>query len=569
MALTKQQAINWINQSIGKHYNPDGTYGYQCKDYADAYATAVFGGWVNTLRPNNAKDAFDGANPDFFHKIRNNPNDQNLIPEAGDIIVYNGWSANPYGHIAVVLDANIFGVMVVEQDGFLQIPARKIFYAYGKLPIIGWLQPKYQAEAQVVQVDHTWRKVASDVGVNVRNEPTTNSGIFATYPKDSEIQMKGFCKGQNVNGSDIWFISARSTKFIHSSAFDKGTDGLPHLAEFDKVQVSPEKKVEVQPQPVEKPAEYINFTKEFSFVDRVEPVATSNQFYGRKNLKDEDGKYLSSIPDDYASQKAFVESLERPYNRIEEITIHNTANTSINATLNEFRRKDSLKSSHLVVSNTEIVQCVRMSDTAFTNGSHESNIKSFTIEFLDDTTDERYIEVLEKVSREIGVKKIGKHRDHSATACPAKLSDEKIAEFSAKINAKTAEQPKTTTNPEIEKTPVERENKPNTTNATKPVINERKELKMSNVSNNATEIVAEIAETETAKEILKKTPFWLKVAIFVICDIALIMAIITLEVATITSGADGATLAMAWQNLLFKAGVGVLTAFGYYRKGSK
>lgn len=580
MALTKAQAIDWINQSIGKHYNPDGAHGFQCKDYADAYAIALFGNWVNTLRPADAKFAFDNSNPDFFEKIRNNPNDANLIPQAGDIIVYNGWASNPYGHIAVVIDANIFGAMVVEQDGFLQIPARKIFHSYSKLPIIGWLRPKYQAETPAVQIDHTWRIVSADQGVNVRNEPTTKSGIFAAYPKNSEIQMKGWCKGQKVAGSDVWFISARSTKFIHSSAFDKGTDGLPHLTEFDKIEVSEEKKVEVQAPPAPKPAEFVGFEKEFDFVDRVEPVATSNQFYGRKNLKDEQGKYLSAIPDDYASQKAFVDSLDRPTHQIEEITIHNTTNTSISATLNEFRRKDSYKSSHLVVSNSEIVQCVRKTDTAFTNGSHESNIKSFTIEFLDDVSDDRYAEVLAKVSKALGVEKIGKHRDHSATACPAKLSDEKIAEFIAKINAPAILEPKTNNQPEIEQNATQSLEKPNDDNfksydnleqLKKEILAMSEEQKnaMNATSNNASDVVAELAESETAKEILKKTPFWLKVAIFIVCDIALVASIITLEVATITSGADGATLAMAWQNLLFKAGVGVLTAFGYYRKGSK
>lgn len=581
MALTKAQAIDWINQSIGKHYNPDGAYGFQCKDYADAYAIALFGNWVNTLRPADAKYAFNNSNPDFFHKIKNNPSDANLIPQAGDIIVYDGWASNPHGHIAVVIDANTSGAMVVEQDGFLQIPARKIFHSYAKLPIIGWLRPKYQAETPAVQIDHTWRTVSADQGVNVRNEPTTKSGIFATYPKNSEIQMRGWCKGQKVANSDVWFVSARSAKFIHSSAFDKGTDGLPHLPEFDKVEVAPEKKAEVQAPPAPKPAEFVGFEKEFDFVDRVEAVATSNQFYGRKNLKDEQGKYLSAIPDDYASQKAFVDSLNRPTHKIEEITIHNTANTSISATLNEFRRKNSYKSSHLVVSNSEIVQCVRKTDTAFTNGSHESNIKSFTIEFLDDVSDDRYEEVLAKVSKALGVEKIGKHRDHSATACPAKLTDEKFAEIVARVVEKPVENQFADEGKKVE-VPVEHRNDKNVTDGdnlsqeaetiTKKenfTMTEDQKNAMGNVSANATDIVAEIANTPDAKEILKKTPFWLKVAIFVVCDIALIVAIITLEVATITSGADGATLAMAWQNLLFKAGVGVLTAFGYYRKGSK
>lgn len=507
MALTRKQAINWILNSVGKAYNPDGAYGYHCKDYADAYAIALFGNWVNTLRPNNAKDAFDGANPDFFHKIRKNSNSPNLIPEPGDIIVYNGWGANPYGHIAVVLDANIFGVMVVEQDGFLQIPARKIFYSYDKLPIIGWLRPKYQAEVAVPQ-DDSWRVVTSDIGVNVRNEPNTQSGIFAAYPKESNIQMKGYCKGENVNGSDIWFVSARSTKFLHSSAFSEGIKTLPHLPQYDKVQVAPAQKVEVQTPPVQPKVEYHSFEKQFDFVDEVHPVAVSNQFYGRKNLKGADGKYYADIPDDYASQKAFVDQLNKPTSKIQEITIHNTANTSVEATLNEFRRVNSHKSSHLVVSNTKIVQCVPKENTAFTNGSHESNIESFTIEFLDDVTDERYLEVLGKVSEVLGVKKIGKHRDHSATACPAKLSDEKIEEFRKKLFEST---PKTPETPPVEKKveePVNKEEKNTVEQVKYNVLTEKEMAQIKEIEKQARAISNEVEYNPVIPENVKlKTYF--------------------------------------------------------------
>lgn len=562
MPLTKAQAIDWINQSIGKHYNPDGAYGFQCKDYADAYAIALFGNWVNTLRPADAKYVFNNSNPDFFEKIRNNPSDANLIPQAGDIIVYDGWASNPHGHIAVVIDANTSGAMVVEQDGFLQIPARKIFHSYGKLPIIGWLRPKYQAETPAVQIDHTWRTVSADQGVNVRNEPTTKSGIFATYPKNSEIQMRGWCKGQKVANSDVWFVSARSAKFIHSSAFDKGTDGLPHLPEFDKVEVAPAQKVKVQSPPAPKPAEFVSFEKEFDFVDRVEAVATSNQFYGRKNLKDEQGKYLSAIPDDYASQKAFVESLDRPTHQIEEITIHNTANTSISATLNEFRRKDSYKSSHLVVSNSEIVQCVRKTDTAFTNGSHESNIKSFTIEFLDDVSDDRYAEVLAKVSKALGVEKIGKHRDHSATACPAKLSDEKFNSIISQIVEKPVEKPQNPPKTEVEtRVEVHKNDKidmsHNVEIAPKPDLTAERRKAMSEISkltSQAQEIADAVEFSPVIPEEVKLRAYFTTGTLLILTTLvsSILMALVPTHAVLILAIAGALNTAYAHTNQLFK-----------------
>lgn len=435
--LDEEQTVYALELSGDKTYIANSHIHHNCKDYIDAYCIALFGNWANTVRPGNAKDVFNNANSDFFYKISSN---SGSIPQTGDIIVYNSWNTNPYGHIAVVIDANNSGAMVVEQDGFQQTPARKVFYSYQSLPVIGWLRPKY-AQQEPIPQDNTWREVTAVIGVRVRNEPTTESGIFATYRKGSTIQMKGYCKGENVNGSDIWYVSARSTKFLHISAFDEGVKDLPHLAEFDRKVV--ENKTEKQQKPVESPPEYKTFDKQFDFVDEVQPAAVCNQFYGRKNLKGSDGKYFADIPKDYASQKAFVDQLNsRETTPIREITVHNTANTSLDSTLNEFRKKDNFKSAHLVVSNSKVVQCVPKENTAFTNGSHESNIESFTIEFLDDVTDKRYIDILKKVTNALGVDKIGKHRDHSNTLCPAKLTDKHFNKIKEEVLNKEAEKPR-------------------------------------------------------------------------------------------------------------------------------
>ena len=321
---------------------------------------------------------------------------------------------------------------------------------FGKfgLRYLGWSERI--GGVQIVEKSGNVRVVNSGVGVNVRYEPTTQSGVFASYPDGSDIEMAGWVYGENVNGDDRWFKSQRSGVYLHFSAFDEKEGSLPNLGDFRKVE-QPETKAAI---PENKAPEFIDFEKEFDFVDEVIPAHVSNQFYGRKNLKDSNGKYFGNIPEDYEIQKKFVDELQRDSQPIREITVHNTANNSIEATTNEFRRKESFKSAHLVVSNEKIIQVVPKGNTAFTNGNHESNIESFTIEFLDNVTDERYVEVLKKVSQTLGVDKIGKHRDHSSTACPAQLSDERFGKILAKVKGEDESKPETPKQPENEpKTP--------------------------------------------------------------------------------------------------------------------
>ena len=43
MLMTKAQAMKWLDNSEGRQYNPDRSYGFQCYDYANAYFMAVTG----------------------------------------------------------------------------------------------------------------------------------------------------------------------------------------------------------------------------------------------------------------------------------------------------------------------------------------------------------------------------------------------------------------------------------------------------------------------------------------------------------------------------------------------
>lgn len=426
------------------------------------------------------------------------------------------------------------------------------FRVYG-LRYLGWSERI--GGVQIVEKSDNVRVVTSGVGVNVRYEPTTQSGVFATYPDGSDIEMAGWVYGENVNGDDRWFKSQRSGVYLHFSAFDEKEGSLPNLGDFRNAP-QPETKAVV---PENKAPEFINFEKEFDFVDEVIPAHVSNQFYGRKNLKDDNGKYFGNIPEDYEIQKKFIEELQRPSSEIKHITIHNTTNTSLQATTNEFRRKESFKSAHLVVSNDKIVQVVPKGNTAFTNGTHEANYEGFTIEFLDDVTDDRYVEVLKKVTKALGVNEIKLHRNWVATQCPYKISDQKFKEILDKVFDRIVEKPVkkvvdnqqlTTTQPTVnQQSTVEEKPKKETRKLTEEELKIMEEIK-NNISevNNSVEYSPVVSE-----EVKNKTYFATGWALTLIGTSATISVALLPQHATLILAISGAlTGACASINQLYK-----------------
>jgi hypothetical protein len=195
--VTNHAQEAFLTTAPGKSYNPDNFAGLQCKDVADAYCLAMFGDWVNTIRPGNAAVAFDNANSTYFWKIRNNPADPNQVPQRGDIINW-GWSpAVPEGHIAVVLSATKTTVTVVDQDGYNQRPAAVRTYPYtlaNGAVVVGWLRPRVKADARPTQC----KVVAGDTMYGIAKQfGVTLQALVAANPKVANINVLSI--GQVLN----------------------------------------------------------------------------------------------------------------------------------------------------------------------------------------------------------------------------------------------------------------------------------------------------------------------------------------------------------------------------------
>ena len=143
IVVGKTDITNWLKQSIGKAYDGDSSYGPQCKDFVNAYAE-----WLgHPLKPSNAAETWDTEQDSFWNKIAYSTEH---VPFVGDIVIWDAWKENQYGHIAVVLDASADIFRSVDQnwkDSNLETgsPATIITHDYKSPKILGYLRPSFES----------------------------------------------------------------------------------------------------------------------------------------------------------------------------------------------------------------------------------------------------------------------------------------------------------------------------------------------------------------------------------------------------------------------------------------
>ncbi|WNM67272.1 endolysin [Arthrobacter phage Wyborn] len=206
----------WLRSAPGRSINPDNAYGLQCVDVADDYANVIFGvNYGSTIGHVVGARDFYGRSNAYVKWVPNVVGDASSIPQRGDIIVWNGnGGSNPYGHVAVVLEADANSVLVVQQDGFMQTPCfvgRLKYDQPGTGPCLGWLRPLVKADAGL----QANQRLVGAAGVNERMAASKSAKIGRVFKSGDVLTFKGYVK----SGSDTWFVGAFSGTFFHSSGF--------------------------------------------------------------------------------------------------------------------------------------------------------------------------------------------------------------------------------------------------------------------------------------------------------------------------------------------------------------
>lgn len=190
--------------------NPDGYYGYQCKDVFD-YVTLTVNGKIAYGNAIDIPAIAESAGCEYIP----NPWATGENPQEGDVVVYEV-DGLEYGHCGYVLYADENYVYTLEQnvDGnadFLEVggPLRKRTRPYrgNGLTVIGWARPAYdnaEYEAPVEAGDFAGvNKIKDETGtmtvsvenLNVRTEPSTDSEIVATYENGGEFNYDSVYEG--------------------------------------------------------------------------------------------------------------------------------------------------------------------------------------------------------------------------------------------------------------------------------------------------------------------------------------------------------------------------------------
>lgn len=113
--LTKNEFVKFLNGTIGKQYDFDGYYGFQCFDYANIGWQKLFG---HGLKGDGAIDIpFNKENKQYFKKeatvYENTPD---FLAQPGDMVIFNANYGQGYGHVAWVISATLNTITVLEQN---------------------------------------------------------------------------------------------------------------------------------------------------------------------------------------------------------------------------------------------------------------------------------------------------------------------------------------------------------------------------------------------------------------------------------------------------------------------
>ena len=135
--MTLDEFVNIYN---GKKIDYDGRYGAQCVDVFRQYCKDVLaiphtGGVVGAVELYTKYEAMP-LEQKYFDKLVY----AGGKPEAGDVVIFGPTKTNPYGHVAIVLDASSEEIAVFEQDGFKQDGAHVGSWNYAR--VLGFLRKR-------------------------------------------------------------------------------------------------------------------------------------------------------------------------------------------------------------------------------------------------------------------------------------------------------------------------------------------------------------------------------------------------------------------------------------------
>lgn len=200
MARTKKEAINWIKNAVGKGFDTDGLYGYQCKDLANAYSNYL--GY-----PFKAGNAITIKQPQKGWK-------KVSVPQPGDVFVMDYWAGGVnYGHTGLVESVEKGNFVSVDQNWYGANLYKGSKAARVRHPIAGasFYRPSYKATPSPKPQPPKAKWVTVKSTAYVRRQPSTKAPLGGSriLLRGTKFRSVGVVRGEKVNGNDKWHKSSK------------------------------------------------------------------------------------------------------------------------------------------------------------------------------------------------------------------------------------------------------------------------------------------------------------------------------------------------------------------------
>lgn len=111
-------------------------YSYECKYLFNAYNRDVVGA---KRTYGNACDIWYNYDTTKYTRI---PNTLTFVPKKGDVMIWGAWAGNPYGHVAIVDNANLLWFNAFGQNYPLGSNCHFKIFSYIRPKVLGVIRPK-------------------------------------------------------------------------------------------------------------------------------------------------------------------------------------------------------------------------------------------------------------------------------------------------------------------------------------------------------------------------------------------------------------------------------------------
>ena len=199
---TREEAVTWAKNQVGKSLDYDGHYGAQCVDLIAFYYK-----YLGTKTPGgNARNYTKNKLPSGWSRIKYSSGFK-AVP--GDVAVFS-YGSSGYGHVGIVIDSTSSNMTLVDQYGSTDHKTHKTKYSYKhKYKFYGVIRPDFAgAPSYKITTKTSTNETNYSAKLNCTVSPSMNVqaiGLFYSTDENDINKITADTK-KDDGGNHIWYL---------------------------------------------------------------------------------------------------------------------------------------------------------------------------------------------------------------------------------------------------------------------------------------------------------------------------------------------------------------------------